>query len=125
MNDDMLKIIAVAGIVACLLAGGLAIFHQLKPAIVINSLIAFALLLLCVPYLIAWAHNPGAFVRHYGAGATQQLRYLGIEAGLALIAIAAGGMAWRRWPPLFWPAWVANLPAIALIAYFAFWFHIF
>jgi hypothetical protein len=104
------------GVGLWLLAAILALARRPRAAAIVNGSLALAFGSAEVLAIISLLHQAGNRSLWFGAA--------------ALLTLAAGAvvLGWlsvktKRW--LLWPAWIFNFPAILILVYYAFWFHIF
>jgi hypothetical protein len=125
VTQEAAQALAIGCAALALAAGGLGMFGLWRPASVVNAILALVVLAFAVPEPLAYAWNPQAFIARLGRAAVSDLPLAIILAGLSAAALAGSGLALAGRHLFFWPGWAANLPAVALFLYFAFWFHIF
>ncbi len=125
MSDTSIRILALCRALWWLAAGVLAAFRHVRAAAGLNSGLALLFLAFAAPRLLRWLADPNGYVQRYGAAALADLRSAGAIVALSGVALVFGGFAFAQYRRLFWVAWIANVPTIALVVYLGFWFRMF
>jgi hypothetical protein len=125
MTQSEVQLFALLCLAAMIVAGGLALLGYLRTAAIVNGALSMVFVFLEAPSLIVWGLSPDAYVQQYGRAALNELNFNFVGLALSLVALAASGLTLWCKPMLFSVGWLANVPTVTMLLYFAFWFHIF
>jgi hypothetical protein len=125
MTQSEVQLLALLCLAAAIIAAGLAPLGYLRTAATVNGALSLLFVSLEAPSLIAWGLSPDSYVQQYGRAALNELNFNFVGLALSLVALVASGLALWWKPVLFSVGWLANVPTVTMLLYFAFWFHIF
>jgi hypothetical protein len=125
MTQSEIQSLALLCLAAAIVAAGLALLGYRRTAATVNGALSLLFVSLEAPSLVAWGLSPDAYVQQYGRAALSELKFNFFGLALSFVALVASGLALWWKPALFSVGWLANVPTVAMLLYFAFWFHIF
>jgi hypothetical protein len=125
MTQSEVQLLALLCLAGAIVAAGLALLGYPRTAATVNGALSLLFVSLEAPSLIAWGLSPDSYVQQYGRAALNELNFNFVGLALSLVALVASGLALWWKPVLFSVGWLANVPTVTMLLYFAFWFHIF
>lgn len=108
-----------------LLSGLVAFYRQRGPAVAINVIVALIILSFAAPPLLSFALDQEAYIIQFGRAALADLPMTAALLLLSLAAISACIASIHRPFWIFLIGWLANLPAMVLLIFMAFFFRMF
>ena len=124
-GDAIVPLLAWLGLALWVTALVLFLRHRDRVAAVLGAVIALPYVLAPMVTLLRWAIDPAGYARQYGTAALREVPGAAILLALSLVSLVGCGLTYRGRRPWMVHALILDGAGVAVLFYFAYYFHIF